>query len=159
MTARVGLGFDVHPRDKTRPLLLGGVPFPGEPGLAGHSDADVVCHAVGDALLGAAALGDLGQHFPDDDPAMEGIDGLELLGRCVAMAEEAGFRPTSCDLTVIAERPAVAPRREKIRSNLAGVLGLEPAAVSVKATRPEGLGLSGHGAGCMAVVVAAPLET
>jgi 2-C-methyl-D-erythritol 2,4-cyclodiphosphate synthase len=154
----VGIGFDVHPRDKARPLLLGGVPFPGEPGLAGHSDADVVCHAVGEALLGAAALGDLGQHFPDDDPAVEGIDGLELLGRCVALAEEAGLRATSCDLTVIAERPAVAPHRDRIRSNLAGVLGVDVQAVSVKATRPEGLGLSGHGAGCMAVVVAAPSE-
>jgi 2-C-methyl-D-erythritol 2,4-cyclodiphosphate synthase len=154
----VGLGFDVHSRDKTRPLLLGGVAFPDEPGLDGHSDADVVCHAVGEALLGAAAKGDLGEHFPDDDPAVEGMDGLELLGRCVALAEEAGFRPSSCDLTVIAERPAIAPHRDRIRSNLAGVLGLDVRAVSVKATRPEGLGLSGHGAGCLAVVVAVPVQ-
>jgi 2-C-methyl-D-erythritol 2,4-cyclodiphosphate synthase len=138
-------------------LFLGGVSFPDEPGLAGHSDADVVCHAVGEALLGAAALGDLGQHFPDDDPATEGLGGLDLLGRCARLAEEAGFRAASCDLTVIANRPAIAPRREEIRSNLATTLGMEPGAVSVKATRPEGLGLSGDGAGCMAVVVAAPL--
>ena len=154
MIPRVGIGFDVHPRQEGRPLLLGGVTFDHEPGLAGHSDADVVCHAVGEALLGAAALGDLGQHFPDDDPAFEGLGGLDLLGRCVEMARAAGFRASSVDLSVIAERPAVAPRREEIRTNLARALGLEPAAVSVKAPRPEGLGLSGDGAGCMAVVVA-----
>src|SRR4029450_7554176 len=98
---------------QTRPLLLGGVPSPDEPGLAGHSDADVVCHAVGEALLGAAAMGDLGQHFPEDDPSIEGMDGLELLGRCVAVAEEAGFMPSSCDLTLIAERPKLAPHRAR----------------------------------------------
>ena len=159
MTPRVGIGFDVHPRDDARPLVLGGVRFEGEPGLAGHSDADVVCHAVGEALLGAAALGDLGQHFPDDDPSVEGIGGLVLLGRCVELAATAGFGASSCDLTVIAERPAVSPRRDEIRRNLAGALGVEVGAVSVKATRPEGLGLSGDGAGCMAVVVAVPLES
>jgi 2-C-methyl-D-erythritol 2,4-cyclodiphosphate synthase len=153
---RVGLGFDVHPRDESRPLFLGGVLFDGEPGLAGHSDADVVCHAVGEALLGAAALGDLGEHFPDGDPAMEGIGGLELLARCVELAAAAGLRPTSCDLTVIAQRPAIAPRRDEIAAGLASTLGLESSAVSVKATRPEGLGLSGDGAGCLAVVVAGP---
>jgi len=155
---RVGIGFDVHPRGDGRPLLLGGVLFEGEPGLAGHSDADAVCHAVGEALLGAAALGDLGEHFPDDDPAFAGIGGLDLLARCVALAAEAGCRPSSCDCTVIAERPAVSPRRDEIRSNLAGALGLDAGAVSVKATRPEGLGLSGDGAGCMAVVVAVTTE-
>ena len=159
MIPRVGIGFDVHPRQEGRPLLLGGVTFDHEPGLAGHSDADVVCHAVGEALLGAAALGDLGQHFPDDDPAFEGLGGLDLLARCAEMARGAGFRASSVDLSVIAERPAVAPRREEIRANLAGVLGLDPSAVSVKATRPEGLGLSGDGAGCMAVVVAVALES
>jgi 2-C-methyl-D-erythritol 2,4-cyclodiphosphate synthase len=155
---RVGLGFDVHPRDAARPLLLGGVRFDDEPGLAGHSDADVVCHAVGEALLGAAALGDLGQHFPDDRAETEGMGGLELLGRCVELAAAAAFRVSSCDLTVIAERPAIAPRRAEIAANLAGVLGVASGAVSVKATRPEGLGLAGDGAGCMAVVVAVPSE-
>jgi 2-C-methyl-D-erythritol 4-phosphate cytidylyltransferase/2-C-methyl-D-erythritol 2,4-cyclodiphosphate synthase len=154
---RVGLGFDVHPPGPGRPLLLGGARFDGEPGLAGHSDGDVVCHAVGEALLGAAGLGDLGRHFPDDDPAFEGIAGLELLRRCVELAAGVGYRPASCDLTVLAERPAVAPRRDEIRANLAARLGVEPDAVSVKATRPEGLGLTGDGAACLAVVVAGHL--
>jgi 2-C-methyl-D-erythritol 2,4-cyclodiphosphate synthase len=156
---RVGLGFDVHPREDGRRLLLGGVLFEGEPGLAGHSDADVVCHAVGEALLGAAALGDLGQHFPEGEASTAGLGGLELLARCVELAASAGLRASSCDLTVVAERPAVSPRRDEIRANLAGALGVDVGAVSVKATRPEGLGLSGDGAGCMAVVVAVPSES
>jgi 2-C-methyl-D-erythritol 4-phosphate cytidylyltransferase/2-C-methyl-D-erythritol 2,4-cyclodiphosphate synthase len=151
---RVGLGFDVHPRDGTRPLRLGGVAFEGEPGLAGHSDADVVCHAVGEALLGAAALGDLGRHFPEDAGETEGMAGLDLLARCVALATETGVRAASVDLTVLAERPAIAPRRDEIAAALAGVLGIEVGSVSVKATRPEGLGLTGDGAACLAVVVA-----
>ncbi|HXJ62377.1 MAG TPA: 2-C-methyl-D-erythritol 2,4-cyclodiphosphate synthase [Actinomycetota bacterium] len=154
MIPRVGLGFDVHQRDPSRPLWLGGVRFDDEPGLAGHSDADVVCHAVGEALLGAAALGDLGQHFPEGDSATAGMAGSDLLARCVELAASAGVRPRSCDLTVLAERPAIAPRREEMAERLASVLGVEPRAVSVKATRPEGLGLTGDGAACLAVVVA-----
>lgn len=151
---RVGLGFDVHGRAlEPRPLLLGGVRFEGETGLAGHSDGDVVCHAVADALLGAGALGDVGQQFPDDDPAIAGIPGLELLAATIARLRAGGFAPVSVDLTVIADRPAIAPRREEIRRNLATVLGVPPERVSVKATRPEGLGLSGDGAGCIAVAV------
>lgn len=158
MIPRVGLGFDVHPRDAGRPLRLGGVLFDGEPGLAGHSDADVVCHAVGEALLGAAVLGDLGRHFPDDATETEGMAGLDLLARCVALAAEAGVRPASVDLTVLAERPPIAPRRDEMAAALAGALGIDAGAVSVKATRPEGLGLSGDGAACMAVVVATHSE-
>jgi len=151
---RVGLGFDVHARAlEPRPLFLGGVWFEGEAGLVGHSDGDVVCHALADALLGAAALGDVGQHFPDDDPAIAGIPGLELLGAIVARTRAAGCVPASADLTVIADRPVIGPRRDEIRRTLATVLGLPPERVSVKATRPEGLGLSGDGAGCLAVVV------
>ncbi|HEV8421015.1 MAG TPA: 2-C-methyl-D-erythritol 2,4-cyclodiphosphate synthase, partial [Actinomycetota bacterium] len=97
---RVGLGFDVHPLEKDRPLSLGGVRFEGEQGLAGHSDGDVVCHSVASALLGAVALGDLGDHFPDTDPAFEGLAGLDLLGRVVSMVTGKGFAPRSCDLTV-----------------------------------------------------------
>ena len=149
---RVGLGFDVHGTDASRPLLLGGVQVTGAPGLAGHSDADVVCHAVADALLGAAALGDLGQHFPDTDPAFAGMGGLDLLGRVVDMVRGGGRAPASCDLTVVADGPPVAPHRDAIRANLAGALGVDPGAVSVKATRPEGLGLRGDGMGCLAVV-------
>ena len=150
---RVGLGFDVHARDDDRELWLGGVRFDGEPGLAGHSDGDPVCHALADALLGGAGLGDLGQHFPEGDPAFAGIAGLELLRRTVAMLAAAGLRPASCDVTVICDRPPVGPRREEMRGALSGALGLEVAAVSVKATRPEGLGLSGDGAGCLALAV------
>jgi 2-C-methyl-D-erythritol 2,4-cyclodiphosphate synthase len=150
---RVGLGFDVHARAEGRPLVLAGVRFDGESGLAGHSDADVVCHALAEAMLGAAALGDLGTHFPDDDPATEGIAGLELLARVGSIVADAGFRLESCDLTVIADRPAIAPRREEIQRNLAKTLDAEVARLSVKATRPEGLGLSGDGAGCIAIAV------
>jgi 2-C-methyl-D-erythritol 2,4-cyclodiphosphate synthase len=154
---RVGLGFDVHPREDPgrpgRPLMLGGVEFEGEPGLAGHSDADVVCHAVADALLGARGLGDLGEHFPDTDPSLAGIGGLDLLGRVVGLVADESARPTSCDVTVIAERPSIGPRRDEMRRNLATAMDLDTSRVSVKGTRPEGLGLSGDGVGCLAVVL------
>ncbi len=138
--------------------MLAGVRFDGESGLAGHSDADVVCHALAEAMLGAAALGDLGTHLPDDDPATEGIAGLELLARIGSVVSDAGLRLDSCDLTVIADRPAIAPRREEMRGNLARTLDAEASRVSVKATRPEGLGLSGDGAGCIAIAVLAPAQ-
>lgn len=150
---RTGLGFDVHPRAAGRPLRLGGVEFEGEDGLAGHSDGDVVCHALADALLGAAALGDVGEHFPDDDPDVEGIAGLRLLGRTVELIRAAGFVPAGADVIVIADRPPVAPARPAMRTALADTLGLALERVSVKATRPEGLGLSGDGAGCLAVAM------
>ena len=150
---RVGLGFDVHPRSTERELLLGGVRFEDEDGLAGHSDGDAVCHAVADALLGAAALGDVGEHFPETDPATEGMAGLDLLARAVGLVAARGLSPASCDLTVLCERPAIAPRREEMRASLAQTLGLPIERVSVKATRPEGLGLAADGVGCLAVVV------
>ena len=149
--ARVGLGFDVHPRSATGILLLGGVPFDGEPALAGHSDGDVVCHAIADALLGASAIGDIGDHFPDTDPAMKDIGGLDLLARTVAIVGTAGYHPRSCDVTVICERPAIAPQRDEMRARLASCLGLDLDRVAVKATRPEGLGLSGDGIGAIAI--------
>ncbi len=152
---RFGLGFDSHPADPERPLLLGGVRFEGVPGLAGHSDGDVVCHALADALLGAAALGDIGQHFPDADPATAGIAGPDLLRRTVALLRAAGLSPRSCDLVVLAERPQIAPRRDEVRASLAEVLGIDPGTVGLKATRPEGLGLSGDGIGCLALAVVA----
>ena len=148
---RFGLGFDAHPRDPSRELWLGGVRFETEPGLAGHSDGDAVCHALADAILGAAALGDVGQHFPEDDPAIAGIAGLELLSATVRIVADAGLRAVSCDVTVICDRPAIAPRRDEMRASLAGVLGCGVDRVSVKATRPEGLGLAGDGAGCLAL--------
>ena len=149
---RVGQGFDVHRFERGRPLMLGGVRFEGD-GLAGHSDGDAVCHALADAVLGAAGLGDVGEHFPDTDPRFEGIGGLDLLARVVAKVRVAGSVPASADLTVLAERPAIAPAREEIRRGLAAVLGVAPERVSVKATRPEGLGLTGDGVGCLALAV------
>ena len=134
-------------------LRLGGVEIFDTPGLAGHSDADVVCHALADAILGAAGLGDIGRHFPESDPGMEGIAGLDLLGQVVAMTPDAGLAVTSCDLTILAERPAIAPLAEEMRSNLAESLGVWGDRVSVKATRPEGLGLAGDGIGCIAVAM------
>jgi 2-C-methyl-D-erythritol 2,4-cyclodiphosphate synthase len=157
LDARVGLGFDVHPREDPggpeRPLRLGGAEFGGEPGLAGHSDADVVCHAVADALLGAAGLGDIGEHFPDSDPSVAGIGGLDLLGRVVGFLADESALPTSCDVTVIAERPSIGPRRDEMRRNLAHAMDLDASRISVKGSRPEGLGLSGDGVGCLAVVL------
>ena len=150
---RVGSGFDVHGWASGRELWLGGVMFPGEPGLAGHSDGDAVSHAAADALLGAASLGDVGQHFPDTDPLIAGISGLDLLSRAVELVRRAGFEPSSLDLTVICDRPAIGPRRDEMRAALAKALGVALDRVSVKATRPEGLGLSGDGVGCLATAV------
>jgi 2-C-methyl-D-erythritol 2,4-cyclodiphosphate synthase len=151
--ARSGLGFDVHRFATGRELWLGGIRFDGEDGLMGHSDGDAVCHAVADALLGASALGDVGEHFPDSDPAFEGMTGSDLLGRVVAVLVEAGFAPSSCDVTVVCDRPAIAPRRLEIRTRLAEIMSIGIDRISVKATRPEGLGLAGDGIGCLAVAV------
>jgi 2-C-methyl-D-erythritol 2,4-cyclodiphosphate synthase len=150
---RSGLGFDVHRATEGRALFLGGVRFPGEPGLLGHSDGDVVCHALADALLGAAALGDVGGHFLEGDPSVAGIAGMDLLARTVALVRDRDLSPTSADVTVIAQRPAIAPAREEMRRNVAATLGIGVDRVSVKATRPEGLGLTGDGVGCIALAV------
>jgi 2-C-methyl-D-erythritol 2,4-cyclodiphosphate synthase len=156
---RVGQGFDVHPfsDDPQRPLVLGGVAFPGERGLAGHSDADVIAHAVTDALLGAAGLGDIGQHFPDTDPALAGADSIDMLCRAVADVRSAGWAPQNVDCTVVLEAPRLALRREEIRARLTGAVG---APVTVKGKRAEGLGALGRseGVACFAValVVATP---
>jgi 2-C-methyl-D-erythritol 2,4-cyclodiphosphate synthase len=133
--------------------MLGGVLFDGEDGLAGHSDGDAICHAVADALLGAAGLGDVGEHFPDDDPSVEGIAGVELLGQVAAKVRGSGRTLLSTDVTVIASQPAIAPFRNEIRERLASAIGVTTERVSVKATRPEGLGLSGDGVGCLAIAV------
>ena len=148
---RVGLGFDVHPRDPARPLWLGGVRFDGEEGLAGHSDGDAVCHALADALLGAAALGDVGQHFPDTASETAGIPGSELLSRTVALLRGAGTTPVACDVTIVCTTPVIAPRRDLMRKALADALEVPIERVSVKGTRPEGLGLTGDGIGCFAL--------
>ena len=150
---RVGSGFDVHGLAPGRELWLGGLMFAGETGLAGHSDGDAVSHAVADALLGAASLGDVGQHFPDTDPLITGISGVELLSRAAELVRRAGFEPSSLDVTIICDRPAISPRRDEMRAALSSAMGVAVDRVSVKATRPEGLGLSGEGVGCLATAV------
>lgn len=146
---RIGSGFDVHTfsGDPQRPLVLGGVVVPGTPGLAGHSDADVVAHALADALLGAAALGDLGSMFGIDDPALAGADSLTLLRRVVDLLGTTGWRATNIDCTVIAERPRLAGHRKAIRERLAAVVDLPLSSVSVKVTSTDGLGAVGRGEG------------
>jgi 2-C-methyl-D-erythritol 2,4-cyclodiphosphate synthase len=148
---RVGLGFDSHEftDDAQRALVLGGVRFDGEQGLSGHSDADVVAHAVADALLGAAGLGDLGDHFPDTDPAWSAADSLRLLALVVERVGVAGWRPVNVDCTVVLDAPKLAPRRGEMRDGLSGVVG---APVSVKATRPEGWALEGIACWAVALV-------
>jgi 2-C-methyl-D-erythritol 2,4-cyclodiphosphate synthase len=151
---RTGLGIDTHAFAAGRPLILGGVDIPHEEGLAGHSDADVLTHAVIDALLGAAGLGDIGQHFPDTDPRFEGADSLELLRTVVVYLGERGFAIGNVDATVVLERPKLAPYRDAIRDRLAGALGLPPGSVNVKATTGEGMGFVGRGEGAAAMAVA-----
>jgi 2-C-methyl-D-erythritol 2,4-cyclodiphosphate synthase len=154
LTVRVGQGFDVHPfsDDPARPLVLGGVTFDASVGLAGHSDADAVAHAVTDALLGAAGLGDIGEHFPDTDPALAGADSLELLRRAVADLRAAGWTPGNVDCTVVLEAPKLAPRRAEMERCLTDAVG---APVTVKGKRAEGLGALGRqeGIACFAVAL------
>ena len=154
MSVRVGQGFDVHPftDDPTRRLVLGGVEFGGERGLAGHSDADVIAHAVTDALLGAAGLGDIGQHFPDTDPSLAGADSIELLRRAVADLRANGWNPGNVDCTVVLEAPKLAARRDQIEARLSDAVG---APVTVKGKRAEGLGSLGRqeGIACWAVAL------
>ncbi|MFC1491271.1 2-C-methyl-D-erythritol 2,4-cyclodiphosphate synthase [Nitrospinota bacterium] len=150
---RVGVGFDVHRFGEDRRLVLGGVEIPFEKGLAGHSDADVLTHAICDAILGAAALGDIGSHFPDTDERYAGADSLGFLREVVALAAGRGFTPHNVDAVVIAERPRLAPHIGGIRKTLAGALGLPEEAVGVKATTSEGLGFTGRGEGLAAHAV------
>ena len=154
MTVRTGVGIDTHAFAPGRPLILGGVDIPHEEGLAGYSDADVLTHAVIDALLGAAGLGDIGQHFPDTDPRFEGADSLQLLRTVVAYLGERGFAIGNVDATVVLERPKLAPHRDAIRGALAGARGLSTHAVNVKATTGEGMGFVGRGEGAAAMAVA-----
>jgi len=155
---RIGIGYDAHRLVPDRPLVLGGVTIPHDTGLAGHSDADVLLHALADALLGAAALGDLGGHFPDTDPEWEGADSLALLSTVVEEVAEAGYVPHNVDATVLLERPKLRPHIDSMRENIADGLGLDPAAVSVKATTNERLGAVGaeEGAAVHAVCTIRP---
>ena len=151
---RIGLGYDVHRLVSGRPLVLGGVTVPFEKGLLGHSDADVICHAVGDALLGAAALGDLGTHFPDADPRWKDISSLRLLEKVDRLIRRKSFRIVNVDATLVAEEPKIAPHILEMRRRLAKALGISPEHVSVKATTTEGLGPVGTGQGMAAYAVA-----
>ncbi|HIE22035.1 MAG TPA: 2-C-methyl-D-erythritol 2,4-cyclodiphosphate synthase [Acidimicrobiia bacterium] len=152
--SRVGWGFDVHRFNTKPPLVLGGVVVSEELGVSATSDGDVLAHAVADALLGACSLGDLGEHFPSDDPASRGADSMALLGEVRSLASRAGWSPSHVDATVVIEAVRVAPHREAIRAGLAGALGLSLEAVSVKATTTDGVGFVGRGEGiaCVAVV-------
>jgi 2-C-methyl-D-erythritol 2,4-cyclodiphosphate synthase len=154
MAATSGLGYDCHRFAPGRPLVLGGIEIPHEAGLDGHSDADVLTHAIIDALLGAAALGDIGQHFPDTDPRYKDANSLALLRATVALLAQAGLRARHVDATVVIERPRLAPVRERIRASLAQALGVGVEHVSVKATRGEGMGFVGRGEGAAALAIA-----
>lgn len=149
-----GIGYDSHRFADGRRLILGGVEIEHERGLRGHSDADVLTHAIIDALLGAASLGDIGQHFPDTDERYRGADSIVLLRSTVALLAREGFAVVNVDATVLIERPPLAPHRDRIRSTLAGALGLESGRVSVKATRGEGMGFVGRQEGAAALAVA-----
>lgn len=150
---RVGFGFDLHPTAAGRPLILGGVRVPAERGLGGHSDADVLSHAVAEALLGALALGDLGRHFPDTDPRYEGISSLTLLGEVLALVTARGARLVNVDATLLVQAPRLAPWLPEMAKRLAETLEIDPERVSVKAKSPEGLGLLGRQEGIAALAV------
>ena len=150
---RIGHGYDVHRLVEGRPLILGGVHIPYEKGLLGHSDADVLLHAVSDALLGAAGLGDIGKHFPDTDPQYKGADSMELLRVVVSCVLEKGYRISNIDVTMIAQKPKLRPHIEAMEQNIAGAVGIAADRVNVKATTEEQLGFTGTGEGmrCHAV--------
>jgi 2-C-methyl-D-erythritol 2,4-cyclodiphosphate synthase len=150
---RIGIGYDVHRLIAGRPLVLGGVRIDHELGLDGHSDADVLAHAIVDALLGAAALGDIGRHFPDTDPEWKGADSMKLLGGVVDLVAEAGYRVGNVDAVVVLQRPKLRPHIDAMRERLADVLGVAVGRVSVKATTGEGMGFAGREEGAAAHAV------
>jgi 2-C-methyl-D-erythritol 2,4-cyclodiphosphate synthase len=151
---RVGIGVDAHAFANGATLVVGGVEIPGEAGLAGHSDGDVVAHALVDAVLGAAALGDIGSFFPSDEPEWEDASSLLFLERAMAAVREAGFELVNADCVLVGERPRIAPLRAEMEQRLAGALGVEPGQVTVRATTTDGLGFTGRGEGLAAQAVA-----
>ena len=153
MNMQVGTGYDVHRLEKGRKLVMGGVDIPFEKGLLGHSDADVLLHAICDALLGAAGLGDIGKHFPDADQRYKGISSLKLLGEVRSLLEQKGFRVNNIDSTIVAERPRMAPHIPAMIGNIAEAVRVNVSAVNVKATTTEGLGFAGKGEGIAAYAV------
>jgi 2-C-methyl-D-erythritol 2,4-cyclodiphosphate synthase len=150
---RIGQGFDVHALVTGRKLVVGGVEIPHDKGLLGHSDADVLLHAICDAMLGAAALGDIGRHFPDSDPRYQGIDSRRLLRHVAGLVVERGWRVENIDATIIAQAPRMAPHIAKMVSHIAADVGVDPASVNVKATTTEGLGFPGRGEGIAAQAI------
>ena len=159
MEIRIGHGYDVHRLTEGRKLILGGVEIPWEKGLLGHSDADVLLHAVTDALLGAAGLGDIGRHFPDTDPDLEGIDSMILLRKAVEMLEAGGYTVGNVDATVIAQKPKLAPYIDRMRDGIAEALRVAPQKVNVKATTEEHLGFTGREEGISAHAVCVIIGT
>lgn len=154
MTMRVGLGYDVHKLVLDRPLIMGGVEIPFEKGLLGHSDADVLIHAIMDSILGAAALGDIGNHFPDTDSKYKNISSLELLKHVKSLIEDNGFSIGNIDATIIAQKPKMSPHIQKMRENISSILGIELDQINIKATTEEGLGFTGSGCGISAQSIA-----
>jgi 2-C-methyl-D-erythritol 2,4-cyclodiphosphate synthase len=156
---RVGLGYDAHRLVAGRPLILGGVEIPHAQGLLGHSDADVLAHAIGDALLGAVGAGDLGTHFPDKDPAYKNISSLILLERIMQIVRDRGYAPVNVDATLVAQQPRLVPHVPLMQANLAPILGLTPADVNIKATSTEQMGFAGRGEGMAAYAVVLVTKT
>lgn len=154
MITRVGFGYDIHQLTADRTLILGGVTIPAEFGLLGHSDADVLLHAICDALLGAAALGDIGKHFPDTNPEFKGISSIELLKRVGSLLNKQGYSIGNIDSTLVLERPKIAPYIEQMKQNIAGALQCGKNQISIKATTNEGLGSIGRGEGAAAYAIA-----
>ncbi|MGD8963234.1 MAG: 2-C-methyl-D-erythritol 2,4-cyclodiphosphate synthase [Desulfobacterales bacterium] len=151
---RIGIGYDIHPLVKGRSLILGGVSIAYEKGLLGHSDADVLTHAMCDALLGAAGLGDIGTHFPDSDPQYKDISSLTLLTESCRLLTDNGFRIVNLDATLFAEAPKLAPHRQNMQTKLADAMNISPAEINIKATTTEGLGVIGKGEGIAAMCIA-----
>lgn len=151
---RAGIGFDAHRLVRGRPLVLGGVEIPSESGLEGHSDGDVLCHAIADAVLGAIGVGDIGTHFPSSDPGWAGVSSLRFLERAAGLVSEAHARISNVDATIVLESPRVAAAVEGMRKAVAAALGLDPERVSIKATTTDGLGFAGRGEGVAAFAVA-----
>lgn len=154
MTMRVGLGYDVHKLVLDRPLIMGGVEIPFEKGLLGHSDADVLIHAIMDSILGAAALGDIGNYFPDTDSKYKNISSLELLKHVKSLIEDNGFSIGNIDATIIVQKPKMSPHIQKMRENISSILGIELDQINIKATTEEGLGFTGSGCGISAQSIA-----
>ena len=155
---RIGMGYDVHKLVENRDLILGGVKIPYEKGLLGHSDADVLLHAIMDALLGAAALGDIGKHFPDTDPAYKGISSIKLLVHVAELLRKQEYAVGNIDATVIAQKPKMAPHIPQMRKNMADALGISESKINIKATTEEGLGFTGRGEGIASQAICLLIE-